>query len=97
MDAARLDFYPEDVRCILAALGKVMGSGRLHPGLVRDNASAWEDVLEGHFVAIKHTPKSELGGKSGRYEIAVHGKRWGGSTWTFWSGQLEELARKATE
>jgi len=83
---------------VFAAIGKVMGSGRLRPELLGEVSSAHGAIVDGHKVHVRHLSRDEIGDRRGRYEVEILGERWlDGGKWTFRSGELERLARATSQ
>ena len=80
---------------VLAALGTLLSGRRLRPELIESCEADWANVVVGHTVSVRHTPRSDIGGKSGRYTLVIDGTRWHEATWHFWPGELESLIRAA--
>lgn len=68
-----------------------MAGGRLNPEILKRVPQGRDAILPGHEVHLRHLPK----GVAARYVIELIGDRWERGEWSFRSGQLEDLARRA--
>jgi hypothetical protein len=89
--------WPEDLRRVFAAVGELMGGGRLRPELLKSLSPEPGAIIPGHRVSITHQSRAVLKDRSGVYVIIIEGDRWtdGGGAWRFRQGELEQLARSA--
>jgi hypothetical protein len=92
MGGENLDYWPEHVRHVFAAVGKAMGGKRLAPGTLALVPSAHGSIVPDHLVTVGHVTGKEAGHRRGHFILAITGPRIDGR-WSFRSGQLETLAR----
>jgi hypothetical protein len=93
MQAEDIQSLPDDLRLVLATVGRGMSRRRLTPELVEATKDAWENLIPGQVVAITHGARNSS--DAHHYLVEIKGDRWAGATWRFRSGVFEVLARTA--
>ena len=88
------NLFPQYLQLVFREVGKAMGGRRLHPEVLADLPAKLGELLADHTVRVEHRRGAAAGPKGNHYTITIEGPRLAGY-WTFWSGELEQLARSS--
>jgi hypothetical protein len=89
--------WPDDLRLVFGVVGRSMAGKRLHPLLLKELPQGRGSILPDHEVELRHVPREAMHPGGSHYEIWISGSRWVNSSWTFRSGELDQLARASVD
>jgi hypothetical protein len=93
-DDEDLQWWPNHVQAVFAAIGRAMVRGQLYPGTLAALPTAFGTILPDYQVSITHRSGRELGRRKGDYVLLITGPIFEGQ-WHFAPGKLERLAKLA--